>query len=590
MQNKYSLSLYTFILGFFIFSSCIIVVGLPNRLNPVSLSCHDINSITSWSWTSTELVSDGSDENIYSFSFVVDNELNVHVVWFERADYFSSGSDEDIFYIQWNSKSGSWTNIEVVSSESTDYSGYPEIAVDNSGNLHVVWYDSTNFTIGDTDTDIFYKKRVKTSGTWTNVEVVSTESTENSNGPDIAVAPSGDLFVVWLDKTNYDGAGSDEDIFFKQWFSANNTWGSTEVVSKESTSTSWKAEIAVGNNGDAHVVWPDKTDYIGAGIDQDIFYKRLDSNSNTWTGITIISEESSENSAPAKVDTDSYGSPHIVWQDYDDITGNSGGDYDIFYKKYNPSMGIWSSVELVSVESSIVSFDPDLSIDESDNVHIAWGDKEEYGGSGGDMDIFYRLKNSTSTTWSPLSVVSTESTDRSDESRIFVDDVGFIHVVWLDLTEFANAGSDPDIFYKRFSGLPKTPFLNPISPNLNLDGVINLDWNKAYGAYQYHVYRSNSTFSSIGGLTAITNVSTSYFTDSISTSGIYYYAIVAENPMGTSAISNTESVNVTLPMNDTVSKGPFGLPIDQETFNLIIIGALGLSLMLNVIFIFKRRK
>ncbi len=52
-------------------------------------------------------------------------------------------------------------------------------------------------------------------------------------------------------------------------------WSITEVVSTESTSTSYSSSITVDSIGNIHVTWKDYTDYAGSGADEDIFYKLL---------------------------------------------------------------------------------------------------------------------------------------------------------------------------------------------------------------------------------------------------------------------------------------------------------------------------
>ncbi len=48
-------------------------------------------------------------------------------------------------------------------------------------------------------------------------------------------------------------------------------------------------------------------------------------------------------------------------------------------------------------------------------------------------------------------VVSTESTGDSEFSTISVDDSGNVHIAWEDYTDYGGSGTDPDIFYKRWN-------------------------------------------------------------------------------------------------------------------------------------------
>jgi len=85
-------------------------------------------------------------------------------------------------------------------------SGYPAIAVDDSGRIHVVWHD---FMPGNWE--IYYRKSADGGSTW----MTKQRLTWNSGGsvfPDIAVDSSDDLHVVWFDYTPGNG-----EIYYKKY-------------------------------------------------------------------------------------------------------------------------------------------------------------------------------------------------------------------------------------------------------------------------------------------------------------------------------------------------------------------------------------
>ena len=110
---------------------------------------------------------------------------------------------------------------------------------------------------------------------WTATEVVSTESTDSSYNPSLGVGPDGKVHIAWRDDTDYGGSGGDRDVFYKR-FEPGVGWTTTEVVSTESTDSSYNPSLGVGPDGKVHIAWRDDTDYGGSGGDRDIFYKRFD--------------------------------------------------------------------------------------------------------------------------------------------------------------------------------------------------------------------------------------------------------------------------------------------------------------------------
>jgi len=411
-------------------------------------------------WISTEVVSTESTDDSYSSTIAVDGAGNAYVVWHDYTNYDGSGTDDDIFYKRWNATSNTWTTTEVVSTESTDDSYDPTIAVDGAGNVHVTWEDITDYSGSGTDYDIFYKRWNASSSTWTTTEVVSTESTDTSGSGMIAVDGARNVHMAWHDYTNYDGSGTDLDIFYKRWNATSSSWTTTEVVSTESTGFSAFPTIAMDSTGNAHVAWYDITNYGGSGTDYDIFYKRWNATSSTWTTTEVVSTESTGSSITPTIAVDGTGNIHVVWYDMTNY-GGSGTDYDIFYKRWNATSSTWTTTEVVSTESTSYSYSSTIAVDSVGNVQVAWEDMTNYGGSGTDEDIFYKRWNATSNTWATTEVVSTESTGDSNSPTIAVDGAGNVHVAWYDITNYGGSGTDVDIFYKRLIPSPEIIIYSP---------------------------------------------------------------------------------------------------------------------------------
>ncbi|MCK5560758.1 MAG: hypothetical protein KAJ51_09205, partial [Thermoplasmata archaeon] len=84
------------------------------------------------------------------------------------------------------------------------------------------------------------------------------------------------IYVVWADGSNINGAGLDLDIFFR-YFNGSE-WSDIQIISEpilgynKNTDSSWNPDIAV-ENGNIYVVWGDNNDTNGADTDWDIFYR-----------------------------------------------------------------------------------------------------------------------------------------------------------------------------------------------------------------------------------------------------------------------------------------------------------------------------
>ena len=411
-------------------------------------------------------------------------------------------------YASWNQIDAifpSWSSISVISHpESSADSKSPTLAVGRNRTIHIAWSDITDYNNSRSDADIFYKYFTKFGGGWGAAQIISVESTGASSSPSLAIGPDQAVHIVWVDSTDYNGAGADEDIFYKR-YEPGTGWTAAEVVSTESTSNSENPRLVVNDDGVVHVVWIDSTDYNNAGADKDIFYKRYEP-SMGWTPAEVVSEYSKYNSGNPSMDTSANGNIHIVWSDQFDIwyrfyvqgpgwsglqrvpiesTGlhealsvgigpdgklylvwadndnftspvipvGSGPDWDIFYKFYEPINNSWSETKLVSIQSDGPSIDPSLAINADSSVHIAWADMGYVSESGSDLDVYY-VKYEPGVGWTAPSLLSNESTQDSTRITLALSTDKSIHVAWQDETPYSSSGDDLDIFYKRYAKSP----------------------------------------------------------------------------------------------------------------------------------------
>ena len=343
-----------------------------------------------------------------------------------------------------------WSTTQVISTESDFDSVMPTIAVDSFNNLHTVWYDYTNYSDSGIDVDIFYKKYIASTSSWSDTEVISTESTGNSYYPEIVIDLYNNIHVVWYDYTNYNGSGIDADIFYKKYNSTTSTWSDSIVVSTESTATSLFPKIVVDTQLNLHIIWLDGTDFNGAGTDNDIFYKRYDDNSSTWGNTEIISSQSTLASTNPSLALDHNDNLYVVWEEATDVLG-SGADYDIFMRKFDAIDLVWTGYQLISTESTGSSGDPTITVDKASNIHIVWADNTDILGAGSDSDIFYKKYNADTGYWESTGLITQFHNAFSSNPKIISDDHNNVHVVWDDQADIGGAGNDIDIFYTKYS-------------------------------------------------------------------------------------------------------------------------------------------
>jgi len=436
-------------------------------------------------------------------------------------------TESNIHHRVWNRTTQGWAPTEIVTLEHMGSSEEPSIAIDPYGHVHLAWVDTTNYSGAGTDYDIFYKRWNATTGTWLPTVVVSTIDSGLSGSPDLVVDQYGSVYIVWTDPSSYNGSGSDYDIFYRTWNATVDVWTVPQLISTDSTYPSGAPAIDVDVKGTVHVVWYECMDPWF-----NIYYRCWNATAGAWDSVTLLSTESQGDCYTPKIAVDSMGHAHVIWSETVD-------DQDIMYRRWDAPTGNWTGTVEIAPESLNDAIKPVIAVDGADNVLVAW---HEF------STIFYKYRNATTGNWTSMERVSTESFP-SQKAALAVDPFGDVHITWEDGANYSGAGTDSDIFYKRTMVLPTPPTLDPLLPNPNKNGIIILNWSAASAATHYYLYRNYTPIVNVSGLIPLKKVMMNSSVDLIFTSGNYSYVVVAGNAAGNSTPSNCESVQVLI--NDT---------------------------------------
>jgi len=528
-----------------------------------------LNDLSSWWWEPLELISPEFDTHNFFSKIAVDNSNNIHIITSSDDDILGSGTDRDVFYKIFDYVTKSWSELELVSTDGSSYSENPDIAVDSTGTVHVVWLESADILGSGTDRDICYKE--KTSSGWSPTELVSIESDSTSTYLSIVADSNAVVHVAWEDFADYTLADGDQDIFYKHRSSAG-IWSAAKIITDLSTSSTYSPDIQLDSQENVIITWNDPSNILGSGSDQDVFYRQLDKDFITWSPLKLISSESDGASGSPCLSKGVDGMIHIVWGDYSDYEG-AGSDADIFYKSYDSKLDSWSISEVVSTESTGTAFRTSIDVDGTNSVYVIWEDTTDVGGGGTGNNILFKYLDLNTHTWSSLAILTYDNTATSFTPALAVDSLGHVHTIFMDSdASLLGSGADYDLFYKKFVGAPMQPILEEINPNPASMGNIPLSWSLVQDATSYEIYRETSQFSSTSGLTAIDTSTTTSYTDTVTAAGYYYYAVVATNEYGESLVSNVEFVEVT---EDTS-----GIFASLEIGELLIFAGIVLGLQL----------
>jgi hypothetical protein len=141
----------------------------------------------------------------------------LHVVWTD-----DTPGNCDIYYRKCTDGGATWSAIRKLTSNS-GLSTFPEIAVDLSGNLHVVWND---YTPGNSE--IYYKNSSDSGASW-NVQRL-TWSSASSLSPSIASDPTENIHVFYEDSTP-----GNPEIYYRKLvkYMDDSNWGFEETTEND---------------------------------------------------------------------------------------------------------------------------------------------------------------------------------------------------------------------------------------------------------------------------------------------------------------------------------------------------------------------
>jgi len=234
-------------------------------------------------------------------SIAADSSGGIHLVWQGYTLEYA-----DIYYKRSTDGGSTWSVTKKLT-----WSGmctYPDIAAGSSDTVQLVWTDGS-----PGNSEIYYKKSTDGGTAWSAAHRLTWTSGE-SYYPALATVSSGDIHVVWSDKTP-----GNREVYYKRSTDGGGTWSAAKRLSW-TTDISECPEIAIDSGNTVHIVWGENP-----LVNAEIYYKSSPDGGATWSAITRLTWNSGDSRLPA-IAIGSDDSVYIVWED--DTPGNN----EIYYK------------------------------------------------------------------------------------------------------------------------------------------------------------------------------------------------------------------------------------------------------------------
>jgi hypothetical protein len=356
-----------------------------------------------------------TDQDSVGVKTAVDSAGNVNIVWLE---YMPNPYDTEIYLLRSTDSGVNWGE-KISVSQTSDVSLNPDVAVDASNNISVVWQEWVPAT---TQYDIYFRRSTTGGANWGPSINISNTAWESSN-PSITIDPSGKIYVAWLERIYKSGVDKYE---IHSSLSVDNgiTWSDSVIISEIFCESPPK--LAVSNLEILAIVWRS-----GGCSDKGEIYFSLSANQGgQWTTPVNISNTSTESTVP-DITFDYAANIYIAWKD--EVAGNA----EILAVK-SPDYGTtWTAPFNISNTAGF-SRSPSIKVDLIGNVNVVWMDQ-----TPGNYEVYFSRSTDGGTTWSQA-VNASNTTGDSQNPKLGLNSMGNLFIAWTDKTL-----GNPDVYFGR---------------------------------------------------------------------------------------------------------------------------------------------
>ncbi len=457
------------------------------------------------------------------------------------------GSDWDI-YAQRINASGDlqWTADGVLISSATGDQFYPQICPDGYGGAIIAWND-----LRGSDRDI-YAQRINASGDlyWDNNGTKICTYVEDQDYFDLCSDGDGGAIIAWEDER-----GSYEDIYAQRINKTGDCiWDDNGTAICNTDYGQYNPKIISDAIGGAIIAWEDTRIFLN----RDIYAQRINKTGDIyWDKNGTVICNAPDKQEYIDIITDGANGAILAWEDSRD---EASSNIDLYIQRINSSGdGQWDA-NGIAISTKFEDVDKVRIVSDGNGGGIiGWIDN--------DFNL-PRVQIINSTGDAQLKVNGVSLITRNILNGIFSFEMcegnpsipGTAFVVWHDERD----GLTNTNIRAQYAKIPKAPVLNAISPSIDYDGDINLNWSKEDCAIEYYVYRNTSFISTLGGLTPVATITQNEYTDTLTSAGTFYYVVVAKGALGESAISNCKSVQAILPPGDINLTSTANVPEDLD--------------------------
>jgi hypothetical protein len=366
----------------------------------------------------------------------------------------------------------------------TSHAEIPAVAVGPSGDINVVWLDS-----GDSGA-ILFRRSPAGAGAFSGTMLVTTVNLPSeASQPQIAVNAAG-AYVAWAGVNNSSGG----DIFVSSLASGANSWTLPVNVSNgkgiASGSSASVPRITVDPNGGVDVVWGQSAAYFARSTD----------GGKSFATVTQLSSSPMASVSP-RMAINSQGTVYVVWENAGScpaITFARSTDHGATFTDYP----VANQLTVNQVQETGCASDAQIALGVNNTIHLLWANDNPI------QDLIATYQTDSGTNFPGFDQGSelgfqNLSTTSSFTPQMAIASSGAIDVAWI--ADFQNNGGPPVVYCSRSTtGGTKGSFSNQLAlttppasgakatgfPQIAAEpsGAIDILWQQASAANPNNAY------------------------------------------------------------------------------------------------------
>lgn len=215
-------------------------------------------------WTIPNYISNDNTQRPMAWpDIAIDKENTIHIV----GQYTNPQGWYEVFYTK-KPLGSNWSELEIIGMYGR--AGVPKIAVDDYGNVHIIWEELVGYF------PIFYTKRAK-DGSWSAPVEISKGGVYYIDDPKIRIDKAGYAHVLWSEVRTESGP---QALVYTN--NVGGSWVTPIDLCLDSLSRIYGYQLAITDDGTIYVVW---------SLKGDIFYTFKSLSSNWFLPARICSTE-----------------------------------------------------------------------------------------------------------------------------------------------------------------------------------------------------------------------------------------------------------------------------------------------------------